>query len=199
MGIYDPNTSAAWVRPKSSIVPNKSLPFYYLSQYDGKCSKMKFSLLAIIATISSSPVEVNKRAWLTGVKMMPMEDETSFSGTPTESTRLVSKFRIVLGTETAKQYRYRLRFTQLDGYFNPTNIVINALPNTNGVVLFYTTDFITEEWNAIGSTVTLDRIIPYSGVWQNEMKFNVACSPTGKLNNFAYAGNFTFNCTNYPV
>ena len=154
---------------------------------------MKFALLAVISAVSASPVEVEKRAWLTGYKMMTADDSTP---PPTPSTRVTKLFKIVLGTETAKQYRYRLRFTQLDGYANPTAIIMNALPNSNGVVRFFTTDYLTEEWNAVASTVTMDRIIPGSGVWQNEVTFNVACSSSGTVNNLAYAGDFTFTCTN---
>ena len=149
---------------------------------------MKFALLAVIAAIYASPVEVEKRAWMTGTKIFT-------NGNSSPSTRVTKLFKIVLGTETAKQYRYRLRFTQLVGYANPTAIIMSALPNSNGVVRFYTTDT-SEEWNAVGSTVVLDRIIPGSGVWQNEVTFNVACSSSGTVNNLAYAGDFTFTCTN---
>ena len=150
---------------------------------------MKFSLVAIISAISTTPVEVNKRAWMTGYKALWMEAPDKL---PT--IKVTSKFKIVLGSENAKQYRYRLRFTQLDGYPNSVPISLRAVPNENGVVRFNSTDYETEEWNAVGSNVILDRILPGSGEWQKEEAFNVACSTIGILNNFAYAGTFTFNC-----
>ena len=140
---------------------------------------MKFQLLTLLSAICASPIETetkDKRAWMTSSK--------SFYSLP----KLVSKFKIVTATENALRFRYRLRFSQ-DG----TLINLQSYPDTNGVVRFFTTD-VTEQWNMAGSDYTLDRIIPGSGVWQDEKSFYPTCVMGGYVNTFAYAGTFTFTC-----
>ena len=152
---------------------------------------MKVTFLALVSAVFGAPVEnqvsLDKRAWMTGIK--------SFNnGEAIYSNRMALAFKIALNA--GKQYKYRLRFIQLQGYQNSFQEVLTALPDSNGIVRFYNTDA-SEIWNAVGRTFTLDRTIPGSGVWQDEKALTADC-PAGSTtqNSFTYLGVFTFVCSN---
>ena len=154
---------------------------------------MKLAWLSLVSSLASSPIEndsIDKRAWMTGTKMFTIDGSAT-----NPSTRVVRYFKIDLGSEAAAQYRYRLRFTQLEGYSNAYQVVISAMAYSNGIVRLWI-NAPDEEWNAAGRTYTLDRTIPSSGVWQDEKQFTVSC-PAGVIttNEFTYAGVFSFTCT----
>ena len=143
---------------------------------------MNFQLIALLSAITASPVEnhfIDKRAWVSSSKPF-----TGYGGVP----GVVSKFKIVLASDNAAKFRYRLRFLQ-----DSVTLNYQSYANTNNVVRFFGTD-VEEEWNAIGQYFILDRIVPGSGVWQDEKWFAVSCSQEGTVNTFAYAGTITFNC-----
>ena len=99
---------------------------------------MKLSLLTLLSTIAAALVQnesMDKRGWITNIKIAP-EGE----GVLEPVNRVVGNFKVILGTEYAKQFRYRLRFEQADTS-GTYKIRLFDRPDNDGIVRFYTPIF----------------------------------------------------------